>query len=58
MVMHCKYACHIATTTKYYSMTIGHKKYLNTFGKPYLDSHINQIALTCVQWFEKIRKCV
>ena len=26
MVMHCKYACHIATTTKYYSMTIGHKK--------------------------------
>ena len=54
MVMHCKYACHVATTT----MTIGHKKYLNTFGKPYLDSHINQIALTCVQWFEKIQKCV
>ena len=48
MVMHCKYVCHVATTTKYYSMTNGHKKYLKTFGKPYLDSHINQIALTCV----------
>ena len=40
MVMHCKYACHIATTTKYYSMTIDHKKFLNTFEKPYLDSYI------------------
>ena len=26
MVMHCKYACHVATTEKYYSMTIDHKK--------------------------------
>ena len=42
MVMHCKYACHIASTDKYYSMTIDHKKYLNTFKKPLYDSYIFQ----------------
>ena len=40
MVMHCKYACHVATTEKYYSMTIDHKKYFNTFEKRYFDSYI------------------
>ena len=24
--MHCKYACHAATTERYHSMTIDHKK--------------------------------
>ena len=44
MVMHCQYACQVATTEKYYSMTIDHKKYFNTFEKP---SYI--LELKCVQ---------